>query len=350
LTEAEDPMTENEISELLARLREAKMLILNTAIADIESLRPGAARLLASEVEDLRAALEGLGSRAAAAAGSTLTPASAAPQPISDDVRITLGPGDAAAIDLTTALRLARDRIDDRGRPVLAIHLTTQDGRTAWIEVPGPDAGSRDPHIHYSSYGAQSPREAARDARLIQLAAAIADSVLAPASLRYAGERFSLHEEKAAELVDRAIANPQDPGLPDIDPSWDPTQDDGTVQALITAAQDAEALTGPGAVDFYRTPDDGEGPGYEWQVRAAAADGSEIRLTHNGSDLLYLAAGCRGADAAMAVLREAAEEADSIYSTARLITTNNPMLAGPGRGACTAPQAAHENPGAYLEP
>lgn len=358
-------MTEKDIIDLLGKVKESRRLLLSAGIADVESLPPSAARLLASETDDLRAEMERLSARTQVATGSSRDAPAAPPTlPIPADVRIALGPGESPRIDLVTAIKFCRERFDGRGRPVVAVHLT-QDNRSAWISVP--DTPFRESRIHYPSYLAQSPSEAASHARLIALAAAIADPAAA-ASFGYpptpAGPSFTLDESKAAELVERALNNTDDPGLPEISPSWDPAEDDGTVQSLITAAQDAGAIAGPGIIDFYRTPEDGQSPGYEWQVRAAAPDGSEIRFTANGGELLYLGAGSRGAPAALAVIREAAEEANAICGAAtRIITTHSLPRHGPGAvsmppapgleagaAACRAAGPEREEPGTCLEP
>jgi hypothetical protein len=322
-------VTETEVNELLAKLRESRKLLIEAGLAEVESLGPGAARLLASEADDLRAELDGLCARTPAVIGRNPAAAPAAPA----DVRIALGPGEAPGVDFATARRYCRQGADELGRPVFAVHLT-QDGRTAWISVP--DGPGRQPRIHYPSYTGQSPAEAASHAQLITLAAMIADPT-AIASLGYRPrneQSFSLDERKAADLIERALrddAPDQDLLLPPISHCWDPGEDDDTVQTLVAAAQNAGAITGPGIIEFYRTPEDGESPGYEWQIHAQADDGSEIRLTANGGELLYLGGGSRGGRAALAVLQEATAEANAIYGAARrVIAADNSLHRGPG--------------------
>lgn len=126
--------------------------------------------------------------------------------------------------------------------------------------------------------------------------------------------RFALDQTKAAEFIAQAIARYEDGAqpddtLPDIGTSYRPRDYDehGETFSLVAAARDLGAITGPGSVDFDFCGGDGD-VGYTWVTWTGS-----LKLASFYEELSHLGdADAEGAEAAMSVLREAVESANSL--------------------------------------
>lgn len=123
--------------------------------------------------------------------------------------------------------------------------------------------------------------------------------------------RFTLDEEKAAGWIAAGMDNFEtgaESGRLEINPNYWPTREDGgDTYALVSEAMTDGILAGPGELHFdYQT--DGDGDGYTWLLYVDGAPGHPLKLASKYERMGFLGAGddVSGADAALAVLREAA--------------------------------------------
>ena len=126
-------------------------------------------------------------------------------------------------------------------------------------------------------------------------------------------ERFTLDEEKAREWIARAIRGEVAQDDYEIYEGYCPQEDyeSGTATEQLVNAAQPDVITGPGTVEFDFSASTFGDVGYVWVVRP---EGSHLKLASLFAELRHCgdSEAKRGEEAALGVLREAVEAANSI--------------------------------------
>jgi hypothetical protein len=137
--------------------------------------------------------------------------------------------------------------------------------------------------------------------------------------------RFRLDEAKARALIARAeqrYEDEEDGGPPEYEvlrlpPDWEPRQRDETdaVNDLVYAAGVCGAIEGPQGTRLdFQFMDDSDGGAYQWWVLLEHAN---VRLVSPSEEYCRVGApDVKGAEAAMAILKESVEQANYVLDAA----------------------------------